>query len=476
MASTVDADRIQEIQEQSSSQEAKIKTLANWVRKSKYTVFYTGAGVSTSAGIGDYRGPTGAWTMKSEKKGKQKSVPMIDARPTPTHMAMSTLIRKKIAHYIVTTNLDGIHRKSGLKAHTQICNLHGSVYAERCTGCGYDFERNYYTRRSRIHVHDHHIGQCQRDNHLIGTRDERVGTKDTHINFGECLDDMDWNEADKHCRKADLVIVAGTSMSLRHITHFPFLAKRTVIINLQQTPDDRKCDLRIWGKTDPVFEALMEQLGISIDPVPVWIPRDSVPIHKIPKYVSSYYVQAAKRLEDSNKKLKAEAKARQEAVEEAAKKKRKEAQQTTEEKAAIAILKSGIRFGNTVSRAGNSNFKWTLFLKSAAGEAKLNQVADKVTYFLHPTFSPNKVTVSAAESKNFELSRIGWGTFEITAQIHWKPSLNLRPILVSHNLDFNLESGIATTIIKSPKLTSRDVVSRNSSPAESHVEAVGCCG
>jgi NAD-dependent SIR2 family protein deacetylase len=52
------------------------------------------------------------------------------------------------------------------------------------------------------------------------------GTKDTHINFGECLDEVDWNEADVHTKKADLCIIAGTSMSLRHITHFPFQAKK----------------------------------------------------------------------------------------------------------------------------------------------------------------------------------------------------------------------------------------------------------
>jgi mono-ADP-ribosyltransferase sirtuin 6 len=31
------------------------------MKESKYTVFYTGAGVSTSCGVGDYRGPSGAW-------------------------------------------------------------------------------------------------------------------------------------------------------------------------------------------------------------------------------------------------------------------------------------------------------------------------------------------------------------------------------------------------------------------------------
>jgi NAD-dependent SIR2 family protein deacetylase len=72
-----------------------------------------------------------------------------------------------------------------------------------------------------------------------------------------------------HTKKADLCIVAGTSMSLRHITHFPFQAKRTVIINLQETPDDDRCDLRIFAKCDPIFEAACTKLGVVIDPIPV---------------------------------------------------------------------------------------------------------------------------------------------------------------------------------------------------------------
>ncbi|ELR25114.1 transcriptional regulator, Sir2 family protein [Acanthamoeba castellanii str. Neff] len=349
MASTVDSTRVREHSEENEPLfEEKLDRLAKMVRRSRYTVFFTGAGVSTSAGVGDYRGPEGAWTRRkikqlealgplrsvedeselrklkeeaarAEKKAKAR-VDMCDAQPTPSHMAMATLLRLGLAHYVITTNLDGIFRKAGLQAHEQLCCLHGDIYVERCTSCDYDFERNYHVRQPEVHVHDHKVGTCARcgsappahytgtpgnlkmqngrwGGRMVGTRDRNCGTKDTHINFGELLDEVDWTEADTHCRRADLCIIAGTSMSLRHITHFPFLARRVVLVNLQPTPDDHKVALRLWAKCDPVFEGLMARLGLAIDPIPPWRPRDALPLDRLPAYVHPYYKMKAQLLE-----------------------------------------------------------------------------------------------------------------------------------------------------------------------------------
>ena len=43
---------------------AKAAQFADKLQKAKHAVIFTGAGVSTAAGIGDYRGLTGAWTLQ----------------------------------------------------------------------------------------------------------------------------------------------------------------------------------------------------------------------------------------------------------------------------------------------------------------------------------------------------------------------------------------------------------------------------
>jgi len=70
-----------------------------------------------------------------------------------------------------------------------------------------------------------------------------------------------------------------------------------VIINLQATPDDNKCDLRIFGKCDAVFKELLSIFNLPILEPPIWYPRDRKKIKDIPSYVDPYYIEAAKRLD-----------------------------------------------------------------------------------------------------------------------------------------------------------------------------------
>jgi len=331
------------------------------------------------------------------------------------------------------TNLDGIYRKAGLQAHDDVCFLHGDVYTERCTSCGYDFERNWHVRQSNTHVHDHSISTCSRcgssppksysgqptagaktgadgsgfkGNKLVGTRDMNLGTKDTHINFGECLDEMDWAEAEQHCSKADLCIVMGTSMSLRHITHFPFQAKKTVIVNLQKTPDDKKCHVRIWAQCDPVSAGLLARLQLEPMPVPIWRPCDALPLDQIPAYVSKPYREAAERL------MRMAARREKDAT-----KQWKEAAATIVEDTARtsirdeeATKKYTVMVGNSHQKLEDGKHQWRLYVGGKQAES-----LSCVDVWLHPTFKQNHFKL---ESMPFEFQCTGWGTFDVRLRLH----------------------------------------------------------
>eukprot|EP01004_Peranema_trichophorum_P002863 NODE_1890_length_1766_cov_42.093122_g1607_i0.p1 GENE.NODE_1890_length_1766_cov_42.093122_g1607_i0~~NODE_1890_length_1766_cov_42.093122_g1607_i0.p1 ORF type:complete len:530 (-),score=67.80 NODE_1890_length_1766_cov_42.093122_g1607_i0:123-1712(-) len=253
----------------------KAEELANLIRRSRHIVFFTGAGISTSAKIPDFRGPQGVWTLQAKGETSSCNLELEQASPTPCHMAILSLMKHLESNnrtcYVVSQNIDGLHRRSGIPAGN-ISELHGNSFIEICWKCGKDYLRTYDAALrsgkggrnceeclARVPCHCH----CTSNTCSCGGV-----LKDSIIHFGEDLPREALNKAQVHCKAADLCIVLGSSLVVAPANQLPrdtaLNGGKLVIVNLQHTLLDGMADLRIFGKTDQLMQLVMEYLKIPI--------------------------------------------------------------------------------------------------------------------------------------------------------------------------------------------------------------------
>ena len=101
---------------------AKVKILAQMVKKSKNCLIYTGAGISRNAGVDDYASAKN--TMKAGVKSLDKGSYRL-AKPTKAHYVISEMAKKGYAKHWLQQNHDGLAHKAGCPDH-MINEIHGS--------------------------------------------------------------------------------------------------------------------------------------------------------------------------------------------------------------------------------------------------------------------------------------------------------------------------------------------------------------
>ena len=250
----------------------KVQMLAEMIINSQHFVAFTGAGISTAAGVPDYRsgyntvletGP-GCWetaankakfaeqqksrsnskspARNSGKSGTQSPSPrnvspgtkeqlrtsIQKAYPTKTHMALVELQDKNHLKYLVSQNVDGLHRKSGILPHN-LSELHGNTNLEVCEKCGREHMRDIRVRTSKK-TFEHKTGRT------CDTPGCGGDLKDTIINFKENLNENILDLGFQNHAIADLCLVMGTSLRVSPACDMPALTAQKkgalVICNL----------------------------------------------------------------------------------------------------------------------------------------------------------------------------------------------------------------------------------------------------
>ena len=256
-----------EYKEPQSTLIPKVKKVAELLKNSKHCIVFTGAGISTSADIPDFRGPKGVWTKEEKKEKIEYGSDIVETHPTFCHYALTELAKRNYIKFLVTTNMDGLHWRSGFPLHMYE-ELHGSAYTEHCIHCHKHYQRNEEViRGSPDHLTDNICDFCHKK------------LMDTIVNFNDTYrNPLEGNIVEFESNEADLVITLGTSCFVQPAATFPEkvvlseianarkkLGKEgnLVLVNLQATPLDEYCSVRCFCETDVFADLLMKELGID---------------------------------------------------------------------------------------------------------------------------------------------------------------------------------------------------------------------
>jgi len=134
--------------------QAQIEKAASILKKSRFVVAFSGAGMSAESGIPTFRDPGGLWDQfDPEEIGtgpgllntlsrmpdkiraflEQTVRVFLEAKPNPGHMALGTLEKLGILKTVITQNVDNLHQEAG---NTRVLEMHGNLYRQCCLACG----------------------------------------------------------------------------------------------------------------------------------------------------------------------------------------------------------------------------------------------------------------------------------------------------------------------------------------------------
>ena len=235
----------------------KLEKLKQWIDESSSIVFFGGAGVSTESGIPDFRSVDGLYTQKFDyppetiisrsfyerdpayffRFYREKMLPL-DFEPNVTHKVLARWEQEGKLSAVVTQNIDGLHQKAGSKA---VYELHGSVLRNYCNRC-----RKFHTAEFVKNAPG--VPRC----------DCGGIVKPDVVLYEENLDQDTIEKSVMAIRRADLLIVAGTSLTVYPAAGLInyYRGRRLVLINRDATAYDRYADLVFHESLGNIFSQL----------------------------------------------------------------------------------------------------------------------------------------------------------------------------------------------------------------------------
>ena len=233
----------------------KVEELRKIIDESENIVFFGGAGVSTESGIPDFRSKDGLYNLKYKYPPEEilshsffinntneffefyrDKMNSLKYEPNITHIKLSELEKKGKLKAVITQNIDGLHQKAGSNV---VYELHGSVLRNYCMKCKKAYDAKYVFNSKDIPLCD--CGGIIKPDVVL---------------YGEMLDDNIVSKSVDAIKRADVLIIGGTSLTVYPASSliYYFKGEKLVLINRDSTQMDSMADLVINDSLGNVFK------------------------------------------------------------------------------------------------------------------------------------------------------------------------------------------------------------------------------
>lgn len=241
-------------------QNTRQKEVAEYFWINRPWIILTGAGISTESGIPDFRSPnTGLWNQYDPMEilstdvlfnqpelfyrvGFSVLMKFKQARPNPAHCILADWENRGLVKAVITQNIDSLHIDAGSK---KVLEIHGHLRTAHCLKC----QRTISIEMLEILINDGQIPpRC-----LCGG----IMRPDV-ILFGDMLPSS-FEKSTKIVQKFPLLVI-GSSLQVSPANLIPSLTKRLMIVNLEETPFDKRAAFVLKGKAGSLLHFLDEEI------------------------------------------------------------------------------------------------------------------------------------------------------------------------------------------------------------------------
>ncbi len=240
------------------------------IQASSKVVFLTGAGISTSSGIPDFRGPNGMWT-KNPAAEKMSDIrfymndpnvrkaawrsrmvhPAWAAKPNAAHLAIAAFENTGKLSSIITQNIDNLHQSAG-STEKYILEVHGTIHKVVCMQC------------KKLTPMWEELERVKNGEEDPACLDCGGILKSATISFGQALDEETIHSALEVSGQCDLLICIGTTLQVYPIAGAVDIAHRAgakiIIVNAEPTQYDQVSNFVFRGDISEVVPALLSNI------------------------------------------------------------------------------------------------------------------------------------------------------------------------------------------------------------------------